>query len=393
MQSSSLADAFGHHFSGPPHVLAAAPGRVNLMGEHTDYNGGHVLPMALPQQTHVALRLRDDGRVCALSRNMGADSAILTYRVAAPARVNSWLDYIQGITWALAQAGHGVPGADLYIDSQVPVGSGVSSSAALEIAVLRALRQALALPLDDIDLARLGQQCENGFVGANVGIMDQMAASVAVPGSALYLDTAQLTFEHVPLPPAIELAVINSGVPHSNAAGAYNTRRAECQNASERLGVTHLCELGLADLPRLQALPPLLLRRARHVVTENLRVAETVQALRAGDARRVGALFQASHASQRDDYEVSVAAVDQLVELACRDADVFGARLTGGGFGGCVVLVTKPNAAAAAAARISAAYQQAVPYRATTVLPLPGNSQVPQRGQAQDPSAKTETFS
>jgi galactokinase len=232
----------------------------------------------------------------------------------------------------------------------------LSSSAALEIACLRALRKLFDLRLDDVALARLGQRAEHEVVGARVGIMDQMACGLAEPGTALFLDTRTLGWERVPIPPAVQLAVIDSGVRHAHAAGDYNLRRAECERACAALGIASLRALPEADLPRVSTLPEPLGRRAHHVVTENARVTAAVDALRAGDAPGLGALFVASHASQRDDYAVSIPEVDALVELAVADADVYGARLTGGGFGGAVVLIARPGRAGAAADRIAKTY-------------------------------------
>jgi galactokinase len=345
---------FTRVFGRPPRVMAEAPGRVNLMGEHTDYNGGYVLPTAIPQRTEVALTARPDqaARVWSAQESAWPPGRFL---VGGEQRRGDWVDYVQGITVALAAAGHLVRGFDLWLSSTVPQGSGLSSSAALEIAVLRALREAYALPLDDVTLALLGQQAENDFVGARVGIMDQMAASLADTHAALFLDTRDLHYAHVPLPAAADFAVIDSGVRHQHAGGDYNTRRAECEQAAALLGVASLRDLTEADRPRIEALPAPYAARARHVVTENARVLETVAALRAGDLPRLGALFLASHASQRDDYAVSIPAIDRLVEQARQEPHVYGARLTGGGFGGSIVLVADAGHGRAAAERIVAA--------------------------------------
>jgi galactokinase len=212
------------------------------------------------------------------------------------------------------------------------------------------------LALDDVEIARLGQRAENEFVGAQVGIMDPMAASLADEGTALFLDARSLYFERVPLPNGADLVVLNSGVAHDHAAGDYNTRRAECERACALLGVELLRDLGPADLPRVHALPEPLRRRARHVVTENERVLHAVAALRGGDLRRLGELFGESHASMRDDYEVSVPEIDLIVDLANAGGDFYGARLTGGGFGGSVVMLAHAGRGRAAAERVARAY-------------------------------------
>ena len=308
-------------------VRAAAPGRVNLIGEHTDYNGGFVLPTAIPQQTEVELTRRPDQQVDARSTN---DALRGEYTLGQENARGNWLDYVQGVTWALRQAGFGnLSGFDLSISSTVPLGAGLSSSASLEVACLRAIRQAFDLDgLDDVRLAQLGQTAENDFVGAHCGIMDQMAASLADGATALFLDSRSLEFRRIPLPSDADLVVVHSGVVHEIAGGDYNTRRAECEEAARRLGVPQLRDLGPADLALVEQLPEPFRRRARHVVTEDERVLQAVQALQAADLARLGELFFASHASMRDDFEVSVPAIDLLVEIARADADVYGARMT-----------------------------------------------------------------
>jgi len=319
---------------------AAAFGRVNLIGEHTDYNGGFVLPTTIPQHTSVTLTRRDDGLVRARSTTTSADWQ--QYPLGREQRRQNWLDYVQGVTWALREAGYDLSaGFDLDIHSNVPLGAGLSSSAALEVALLRAMREEFHLELADVNLALLGQRAENDFVGARCGIMDQMAATLADAGSALFLDTRSLGYRRVPLPAAADLVVIHSGVSHEISGGDYNTRRAECEEAARQLGVAQLRDVTPADLPRLDQLPEPLRRRARHVVTEDDRVLAAVEALESGDLPALGRLFDASHASMRDDFEVSVPDVDLLVELGQSELRVFGARMTGGGFGGAVVMLAE----------------------------------------------------
>jgi galactokinase len=350
-------------------VRADAPGRVNLIGEHTDYHDGFVLPCAVPQRTRALLRPRGDRRVRAWSAQMGADP--VEYAIGRETRGAGWADYVQGVTWALAQRGVDLPGFDLRLESDVPMGSGLSSSAALEVATLRAIRAAFDVPLADVELARTAQRAEVEFVGAPVGIMDQMAASVAGEREALFLDTRTLQFDRIPLPDALELVVLDSGVAHQHAGGDYATRRRESEEAARRLGVARLRDAGLDALPRAAALPAVLARRARHVITENDRVVQAQAALRAGDLRTLGDLFRASHASMRDDYEVSVPEVDLLVELASREPGVFGARLTGGGFGGAIVAAAERGRGREIAARVGAAYAERTGRAAKTLVPAP----------------------
>jgi galactokinase len=362
--------AFARRFGRDPAVTADAPGRVNVIGEHTDYNGGYVLPSAIPQRTCVALTRRDDDRVRVASEDRSIASAerLVEYRLGDERRAGRWSDYVQGCTRMLGEAGHRIGGFDAAITSTVPVGGGLSSSAALEVSVLRALRAGFALDLDDVALALIAHRAEHDFVGARVGIMDQMAASLADAATALFLDTRSLHWERVPLPPAMELAVIDSGIAHQHASGGYNTRREECERAAALLEVGSLRELGDDALARAATLPPPLDRRVRHVVTENARVLAAVDALRSGDVERLGVLLDASHASLRDDYEVSVPDVDRLVALAQADRDVFGARMTGGGFGGAIAAAARRGRAAAAAARIVAQYDDDH-HHATVLLP------------------------
>ena len=342
-------------------VVASAPGRVNLIGEHTDYNGGFVLPAPIPQRTTVELSPRDGDIVWARSRELGAahDSPLgaAEYRLGEEHRRGGWIDYVQGCTAMVRRTGASLGGMELRIASDVPPGAGLASSAALGVAVLRALREAFGLALDDVQLALLAQRSENELVGAPVGVMDPMCASVGLPGAALFLDTRSLEYRHVPLPAELELIAIASGIRHDHATGAYRTRRRECEHAARLLGVLELRDLVAEDEPRIAALPPPLDRRARHVVTENARVLAAVAALERTDRPALGALLRASHASLRDDFEVSLPAIDTLVALANADPDVIGARLTGGGFGGSIVaLAGRGTAAAAAARRIAGAY-------------------------------------
>ena len=338
----------------PDVVAADAPGRVNLIGEHTDYQDGYVLPTVIPQRTYVQLRRRADRCIRASSGNLADGWEEYQPGQERPGR--GWLDYVQGVTATLARRGVHVPGFDLRIDSTVPVGAGVSSSAALEVSLLRGLRALLDLDVDDVELARIAQAAETDFVGAPVGIMDQMASSLGRDGEALFIDTRALAVERLPLPRSIEIVVIDSGVAHAHAGGEYVTRRRESFEAAALLGVARLRDVDTTMFSRIAQLPPVLARRARHIVTENQRVLAAVDALRAADAPRLGALFAASHASMRDDYETSTPEVDALVNIGQQHADILGARLTGGGFGGAVVMIARTGSGRTAAEYISAEY-------------------------------------
>ena len=328
-------------------IRASAPGRINLIGEDTDYNGGFVLPVPLPLRVQVTLARRDD-RTARVRSASYPDDGLVEYRVGEESRRGHWSDYVAGATATLAAAGLAVGGFAARIESALPPGAGLSSSAAVTVAVLRGLREAFELPVDDVALALMAHRAEYDFVGAPVGLMDPMAVSLGRPGHALFLDTRNLIFEHVAIPAAAAIAVLDSGIAHRNAGGGYASRRAECEAAARALGVPSLREATLATL-ETASLPGLLDRRVRHVVTENDRVLEMTEALRAGDLSRCGALLQAAHASLRDDFEVSLPKIDAIVEAACEDPAVYGARLTGGG--SVIVLMCREAGSPAAVAR------------------------------------------
>ncbi|AUX27648.1 galactokinase [Sorangium cellulosum] len=360
-------------FGRPAAVVTDAPGRVNLIGEHTDYNGGYVLPTAIPQRTRVEAAPRSDGVVAVVTANVGGGTRA-SFRVGEEARRGAWLDYVQGIVTRFRALGAPLSGFDARIESTVPLGSGLSSSASLLVALARALRAMLAVPVDDVGIARLAHAAEHDFVGAPVGMMDPMAASLADERTALFLDTRTLAFERIPLPTEAELLVVDSRVAHNHASGDYRTRRAECERAAAALGVSALRDVDAAAERRIGSLPAPLDRRARHVVTENARVLAAVEALRSGDMDRLGRLFDESHRSMRDDFEVSVPAVDALVASAQAQPDVYGARLTGGGFGGSIVALVKRGRAAAVARAVVDAYGRTPGRRARVLVGGPSAS-------------------
>lgn len=336
-------DVFGF----PPLAEADAPGRVNLLGEHTDYNDGFVLPTAITQRTRVQI----------------APSPNNDYHLYA-ARLNERLHYspgsrmpsgfaryVLGCVELLRERNYELGPLAIFVDSDVPIGSGLSSSAALEIAVLRALRTWRALPLDDVELALIAQQAEIRFAEVNCGIMDQMACSLADVGHMLFLDTRSLERALLPLPANTELLVIDSGIPRSLANSAYNQRREECEEAAHRLGVKALRDVDSLD--SLESLPPLLQQRARHVITENERV---LAATNEATAETFGELMNASHASLRDDFAVSIPELDELVGLLQQHTHVLGARLTGAGFGGACVALVQQGAASQVARDVLSRY-------------------------------------
>ncbi len=333
---------FRRVFDADPDVVAEAPARANLLGEHTDYNDGFVLPTPLAYRTVVEAGADKGAPGGTLTMHAEQFGESAERRLGEPRR-GDWTDYALGSVSVLAQQGIAVPPMRLAIDSDVPMGAGISSSAALEVSVLRAVRALLQIDIDDVTIAKLGQEAENGYVGMQCGIMDQMVSSLGTPGMALFLDTRDLSTDLVPLPTEERVAIIHCGVAHKLTEGGYNTRRQECEAACKVLDVPSLRALGPDDLDRIAALPDPLNRRARHVVTENQRVLDGVAALRAGDVATFGTLMNDSHRSQRDDYEVSIPEIDALAESAQRHGAI-GARLTGGGFGGSIVALV-PNAA------------------------------------------------
>jgi galactokinase len=364
-----LREIFERQFGRAAEIGESAPGRVNIIGEHTDYNGGFMLPMALPHRTDVLLARRQDPLVWVRTLDLAGTSPLAHYVLGEERRQGGWLDYIQGVTHIARSMGNSVAGCDLLISSTVPIGKGLSSSAALQVSVLRALNRAWHLDLDDLSIAKLAHRAETEFVGAPVGMMDQMAASLGSQSAALLIDARSLAFESVPLPEAVELAVLDSGISHNHASGEYRVRRRECEEAAARLGVAQLRDLGESDLPRLDQLPPTLARRARHVITENARVLATVTAFTELDIVAAGALVSASHASLRDDFEVSTSEIDRLVQLATAECDVLGARITGGGFGGAIVALCRKPHATAVARRVIESYRALTGRNGAVLLP------------------------
>jgi len=334
-----------------------APGRMNLIGEHTDYNDGYVLPLALPFATTATVGARTDGVLTARSGRHG--DAELRVADLAPGQVDGWSAYVAGVVWAFGEAGHDVAGgADVAVDSDVPEGAGLSSSAALECSVAAALDELLGLGLDRTALARLARRAENDFVGAPTGVMDQMASLLCTDAHVLFLDCRTLATEQVPFDAAAAvLAVlgVDSRSPHQLTSGPYADRRRSCEQAARVLGVPALRDATEADLDRLDGE---LLRRARHVVTENARVLATVAALRAGRVADIGPLLSASHTSMRDDFEITVPRVD-LIAATAEAAGALGARMTGGGFGGCVLALVPVDRLDGVRSAIADAYDRA----------------------------------
>jgi galactokinase len=336
----------------------AAPGRVNLIGEHTDYNDGFVLPFALPQRTLVNASLVDAAQWTVRSEQAPGEEVSFAEPDLKPGGVSGWAGYVAGVVWALREAGFAVPGARLSITSEVPLGAGLSSSAALECAVLTALVDLGGLDLPVGDRPALAQRAENDYVGMPCGIMDQSASTLCRAGHALFLDCRSRQTAHIPFDlsaAGLAVLVVDTKAPHRHVSGEYAARRSTCEAAAAALGlpalrdVTHLP----AALARLD--DGVMRRRVRHVVTENQRVLSVVDLLRTGRTREIGPVLTESHASMRDDFEITVPEVDTAVETALA-AGAYGARMTGGGFGGCVLALVDAPAADRIAGAVAEAF-------------------------------------
>jgi galactokinase len=351
------ADLFADRYGTQPEGVWGAPGRVNLIGEHTDYNDGFALPFAISAGVYVAAAARDDGILALTSRQQGSAVVEVPLAALAPGAPGGWAAYPAGVAWALRSAGHRIGGASLAIDADLPAGAGLSSSAALECAAGLALAHLYELTVSRPELAALGRHAENDFVGAPTGVMDQLAVLLGETGHALLLDCREGTGVLVPLDvgaAGLELMVIDTRAQHELTDGGYGARRSSCEAAARALGVRSLRDVAGPDaLGRLA--DPLLRRRARHVVTENARVLQTAELLRAGELRRVGPLLTESHESLRRDFEVSWPEADVTVEAAI-GAGACGARMTGGGFGGSVIALVPARMSADVAGAVTAVF-------------------------------------
>ena len=339
--ANAIVDAFRARTGGQPAGVWAAPGRVNLIGEHTDYNDGYVMPFALAQRVIIAAAPRNDQTWSVTSLNNEST------KIFSPADLEpgmaGWQAYVAGVVWVLKEAGHRIAGADLVLTSDVPEGAGLSSSAALECAVLTALADLNDLDIVGIERAKLARRSENVFVGAPTGLMDQAASTLCTAGNALFFDCRTDAAEQVlfdTTSAGLEILVLDTKTPHALVDSEYAARRASCEEAARLLGVPALRDVTDLDAALNQLPDPVIKRRVRHVVTENLRVLDAVEVLRAGQIAELAPLLDASHESMRDDFEITVPQVDLAVETA-RAAGALGARMTGGGFGGCIIALVE----------------------------------------------------
>jgi len=373
----ALRATFTAEFGGEPR-LYRAPGRVNLIGEHTDYNDGFVLPAALELSTWVAARKRPDRRL-RIKSLLGGEVLIFDLDEPSPKPRKDWSDYVRGVAVTLAGEGHPLVGVDLLIDSDVPIGSGLSSSAALEVSVGYALLDVAGIAVDRVALARACQRAENEFVGMHCGIMDQFVSCLGAAGHALLLDCRSLDYRLVPIDPAARLIVCDTTVHHKLAAGQYNLRRESCERGVALLkpfmpGIRALRDVAAPQLAEhASALDEVTFRRCRHVIAEDDRVLRGVAALAVGDLAAFGRLMNQSHRSLRDDYEVSCRELDVLAKLAWGIEGVFGARMMGGGFGGCTLNLVRADAVARFTQSIADGYEKATKLKPLIFVCSPGD--------------------
>ncbi|MCY4147344.1 MAG: galactokinase [Chloroflexi bacterium] len=355
--ANKVARRFSAEFGEAPAFIALAPGRVNLIGEHTDYNDGFVFPLAIDRAAWIALRPRADRCVRVISLDMAEDQSFDLSDLPRP-DAPRWIDYIIGVAWALQRGGYRLTGWEGVLAGDVPIGSGLSSSAALELAAARAFYCVSGFAWDAAQMARVGRAAENEWLGIQTGIMDQMISAAGVAGRALLIDCRSLQTTPAPLPAATSIVILDTGTRRGLVDSAYNERRRQCEAAARRFGIAALRDIDLATFTRrADELEPLIRRRARHVISENERTLQARDAMLAGDAEALGKLMVASHTSLRDDFEVSSPALDAIVNCATADPSCYGARMTGAGFGGCAVALARIEDAEDFARRVGAEYE------------------------------------
>ena len=339
MDNQVLSSTFEAHYGTEPTLIAHAPGRVNIIGEHTDYNEGFVFPAAINFGTWVAASKRDDNDILVTALDYENQQNQFSLSDINYDEEQGWANYVRGVVKVLKEAIPDFGGANLLVTGNVPQGAGLSSSASFEVAILKALSALYELPLDGVQAALLGQKAENSFVGCSCGIMDQLISAMGNEGRAMLLDCQSLAIEHSPLPDSHQIVIINSNVKRGLVDSEYNLRRQQCEQGASLLGVSSLREATMEMLEEAKAhMPEVVYRRAKHIITENARTLAASQALKSGDIETVSDAMAQSHVSMRDDFEITVRPIDYLVEII---GDVLGksggVRMTGGGFGGCVV--------------------------------------------------------
>lgn len=357
LDQQQIASAFFRRFGRSPRWVVRAPGRVNLIGEHTDYNDGFVLPLAINRAIWIALEPRPDRQVVVHSGDFHEDGQFSLDGLTN--HKSGWLEYLKGVAWSLQDAGYTLAGWQGAVQGDVPLGAGLSSSAALEMATARAFATVGSLAWEPAAMAKLGQRAENRWVGVNCGIMDQLISAAGRQDHALLIDCRSLAGRAVPFPPGTAVVVLDTSTRRGLVDSAYNQRRAGCETAARFFGKPALRDVDM-DLfqRRASELDPVTRRRALHVITENQRTVEAAEAMTRGDAPALGQLMNASHVSLRDDYEVSSDALNAMVECAQAAPGCYGARMTGAGFGGCAVAVIEAQAADQFVAAVTTAYQK-----------------------------------
>ncbi len=353
---AKIAQEFKTRFGSAPDLIIRSPGRVNLIGEHTDYNDGFVLPMAIDRAIWMALRFRGDTKI--LLHSVGFPEPVI-FSLDNIQHKNNWGEYVAGVAWALENAGYSLKGWEGVMLSNIPIGAGLSSSAALEMAVAKAFSSVGKWNFEPLKMARIGQQAENEWVGANTGIMDQMIVAAGKADHALLIDCRDLSTRQIPLPVGTTIIVMDTATRHSHTDSGYNERREECEIAAAYFGVSHLRDVTLDEFDsRSSGLNEIPYRRARHVISENGRVLQAAQSMSLGDAQMMGALMDASHASMRDDFEITNAELNIMVDLARSQPGCYGARMTGGGFGGCAIALVQDDAVETFVKQIHLGYQE-----------------------------------
>ncbi|HMZ06097.1 MAG TPA: galactokinase [Anaerolineales bacterium] len=358
MDTNSLFQSFKDYFNSKPQFIVRAPGRVNLIGEHTDYNDGFVLPMAIDRAVWLAIHPRSDGQVRIHSLDLKTEA---TFQLDSLTPGTGWIEYPKGVASELMKAGYKLHGFDAVMTGDVPRGAGLSSSAAVELAVARAFATVSNFDWDPPTMASISQKAENHWVGVNCGIMDQMASAACKAGHALFLDCRSLEIQQAPLPHGVSVVILDTSTRRGLVDSAYNERRSQCEEAARWFRVKALRDVGVEELSKWNVeseLSEVAFRRARHIVTENARVLEAIEMMRNGDVKRLGELFNASHASLRDDFEVTNEALNMMVECANEQKGCHGARMTGAGFGGCAVALVEEKEAETFTQSISSAYRQ-----------------------------------
>ncbi len=377
LNRQAMQQAFENYFHAKPVFIVRAPGRVNLIGEHTDYNDGFVLPMAIDHAVWIALRPRDDSVVRIHSLDASASLStdlkpVADFKLDSLLKGEGWVEYLKGVAHELQVAGYKLKGWEGLMAGDVPIGAGLSSSAAVELATARAFGCASGFEWDPVKMAKIGQRAENHWVGVNCGIMDQMASAASRAGHALFLDCRSLDIQHIPMPADVAVVVMDTSTRRGLVDSAYNERRSQCEEAARYFGVKALRDVSVDKFEERSERRPAtkgsvegkrevndaVWRRARHIITENQRVLDAIKAMQAGDIKTVGKLFNESHVSLRDDFEVTNEALNQIVESALEQEGCYGARMTGAGFGGCAVALVEREKAQGFAEAVSTVYWQ-----------------------------------